>query len=222
LVTGDITVNCGTGRPELQRIADALTKISRQNKLVADQLLALLNELLAIKSILRDLQREDRVQTAALRQIIALLEAGGGAPTTVTRVQDVVKETLARTQQRIAALRVTLTRVEASAGQISIYFEIVNEGVQEIKMMLFGPGSFGNGGSTIIAKGQEILASGIEVAGRPGRGFATTTFIPGITMNGRVDFRAHVTIEEVDVFRLAYAQGNLRPQGRALFKISAP
>jgi hypothetical protein len=133
----------------------------------------------------------------------------------------IARTTLDRNVQRIGPLRVVLKRVEVSFGQVSFYFSIVNEGMTDAKAMWFGGGSFGNGGSFLIARGQRVLASSIELGGEQSDRFITQVLYPNVWMDGRVDFRGvSVTQEDMDIFGLAYARANLRPDGAAKFQLN--
>jgi len=217
-IDGNITLNCALGREDLKKISESLNILVKQNKIPAQQtgqLLALMNDLLAVKSMVA-------AQTDSINRILGILQSGSPSEVTVGRVQEVLKSSLERTQQRVGPLKITLMRIEGSAGNVSIYFQVVNEGIQDLnKVVLFGPGSLGNGGSSIIAKGQEIPASRIDVAGQSEQGrLSVNNYIPGIPLNGRIDFPAHVDVGDVQVLRLAFAQQNIRPQGTAAFRLS--
>lgn len=209
---------CGLDTEAARRLQESINQTIGQNKLTIAQievLAATLNGLLA--------------QTNAIDQkldwIISNLE-GRSETTTASgsaRSESVlIRDVLDRTVQRIDNIKITLTRIESGNSRISIYFDLVNEGVVEYKKInIFGGGSFGNGGSSIILGGQEVLATGVQFAGGASRGLIRSDLIPRIRYTGRVDFDGvYSDVNAIDAFKLALSENNLRPSARATFVLS--
>lgn len=220
------TAGCGVSQAQLKRIEarlNAMAHDSNVSKAELDQLVAATNQFLAAASVLGGLDERSKKQDEKLDRILQLLEpgaAGGPSSTVVGQVRSLAQETLDQTEQRVGEVRITLTRIETSYGHVTFYFRALNEGRTDTRLMLFGGGSFGNGGSDMIVQGQRILASNVEVGGAAMPTFVHATLIPGIPLNGRVDFNGvHAQPEEIQVFELAYANNTLRPTGRAQFRI---
>jgi hypothetical protein len=220
------TSGCGVSQAQLKRIEarlNAMAHDSKVSKAELDQLVAATNQFLAAASVLGGLDERSKKQDEKLDRILQLLEpgAGGARPSAVvSQVQSLAQETLDQTEQRIGEVRITLTRIETSYGHVTFYFRALNEGRTDARLMLFGGGSFGNGGSDMIVQGERILASSVVVGGAAMPNFVHATLIPGVPLNGRVDFDGvHAQPEEIQVFELAYSNNTLRPSGRARFRI---
>ncbi|MBS0295396.1 MAG: hypothetical protein JSR45_03730 [Proteobacteria bacterium] len=220
------TGSCGVSQAQLKRIEARLNALARDSKVskeVLDQLVASTNQFLQASSVLAGLDERNKKQDEKLDRMLQLLEQGGasGRPAAVAgEVRSLAQETLDQTEQRIGQVRISLTRIESSYGHVTFYFRALNEGRTDTRLMLFGGGSFGNGGSDMVVQGERILASGIVVGGDARPNFVNVTLIPGVPLNGRVDFNGvHADPEEIQVFELAYSNSNLRPAGRAQFHI---
>jgi hypothetical protein len=215
-VNGNVTLNCGADREDLRKITDAINALIAQNKLVGRetaQLLSSVNELLALKVTVAS-------NSKSIERIFEILQGNNDGNSTIGQVRGIVKETLDRAQQKAGPLKVTLTRIEGSYGSVVFYFEAVNEGIQEERnVTLFGSGGTG-GGSTIYVRGQQILASGINLGGTGANWKVTNNFVPGVPLVGAIQFKAHVDVNEIQVLRLGISQNYGIPQTYLTFRIA--
>lgn len=209
-----VTVSgCGIGAEAAKRLQESIKRAIAQNNLTLAQINVLV-------SILNGLSLQNSVTDEKLNRIINDLESPSRSkPNSTNSGTDAIREMLDRTVQRVGDLKITLTKIESSASSISVYFDMVNEGIVELrKINVFGGGSLGNGGSSLLLGGQEVAATGVEFAGREGRGIIRTDIIPKIHYSGRVVFSGvYGNSENIDIFRLALSQNNGRPSDHATF-----
>jgi hypothetical protein len=210
----NVTVSgCGIGAAAAKRLQDSINRAIGQNNLTLAQTRVLVTMLNAIVA-------QNTVTDQKLDRIINDLESSGGA--SAAGGAGLVRDVLDRTVQRVDNMKITLTRVESGGSRISVYFDMVNEGVVEYHNIdVFGGGSFGNGGSSIILSGQEVRATGIQFAGETNAGLIRTDIVPRVRYTGRVDFDGvYGDVNAIDVFKLALSNNNLRPSARATFILS--
>lgn len=206
---------CGLSDEKAKLLQASINRTIKQNNFTQAQIETMVG-------LLNTLVSQSVNQEQKLDRIIIDLEG----PYNATRPSPkgavaVIRDTLQRTVQKIDNLKITITSVEAGAGRISIYFDVVNEGVVEYRNIdVFGGGSFGNGGSSIILKGQEVLATAVSFAGNSNRGLVRVNIVPQVHYNGRVDFSGvYGTADDVEIFKLALSNNNLRPSDRAIFRL---
>ena len=66
--------------------------------------------------------------------------------------------------------------------------------------------------------GQEVLASGVEFAEMADLFFFSASIVPRVRYAGRVDFDGvYGDVDQIDVFKLALSNNNLRPSASAMF-----
>lgn len=206
-----IVSGCGLGTVQAKKLQDSIQRAISQNNLTLAQVQILV-------TMLNSVVEQNVGVSQKLDRIIADIEASSTrTPGFAGSSSGLVREVLDRTVQKVDVLKITLTKIEGSAGHISIYFDLVNEGVVELRNInIFGGGSLGNGGSSIILSGQEILATRVEFAGKGNQGLIRSDIVPRVRYSGTVNFDGvYGDIANIDVFKLALSNNNLRPSARA-------
>jgi hypothetical protein len=211
---------CGIGTVAARRLQDSINRAITQNNLT-------LAQTRVVATILNGLVLQTTLSNEKLDRIINYIEGRGGiegrrGTTMGATSSGLIPEVLDRTVQRVDNLKITVTKIEAGVNRISVSFDLVNEGIVEYRRLnIFGGGSFGNGGSSLVLGGNEVIATGIQFAGNSNRGIVRSDIVPRVRYSGRVDFDGiYGDIDSVDVFRLALSNNNLRPSARATFILS--
>ena len=92
-IAGPVTINCPSGRPELQKLAQDLTKLRDQQRLNAEQTQALLNSVNSIlPSLVGPLARIEVKQDAILQQLTELLANGITTNTAPAQIRQAVDD----------------------------------------------------------------------------------------------------------------------------------
>jgi len=92
-ITGPVTINCSGGRPELQKLAQDMTKLRKQQRLSAEQTQALLNSVNSnLSSLFGPLSRIEAKEDTILQQLSELLVRGITANTEPSQIRQTVDD----------------------------------------------------------------------------------------------------------------------------------
>lgn len=214
-IQGNVEV-CTNDPRELRSIKSAINQAISQGRVSRQELARLVS--LINRALAQNAQNAAAINDLADR--VYVLENGRNVNFVIADIEQLLTSRSSAVGY-VGHIKITLERVAAGYGVYSIYLLVENEGISERSITLFGEGAFGNGGSSIIARGQEVRAAGIEFAGVARQELVERTVIPGVPLRVRVDFTGiHVPPGELAVFQLAHSYQNMRPDGRVTFRFN--